>query len=187
MSLGTLYSTKRNDGSPLRHVDWVTVIIYLLMVLAGAISIYAASYDFDNASIFSFDEFSGKQLRWVGLSLFLGLVLLLVDWRVYETYAWPIYIILAVLLAATPLLAHDIKGSLSWIKIGPMSIQPAEFGKFATALALAKLFSGYNFHLNAKPINYVKALVIILLPVVLILAQKETGSALVYLSLFFVL
>ena len=157
------------------------------MVLAGAISIYAASYDFDNASIFSFDEFSGKQLRWVGLSLFLGLVLLLVDWRVYETYAWPIYIILAVLLAATPLLAHDIKGSLSWIKIGPMSIQPAEFGKFATALALAKLFSGYNFHLNAKPINYVKALVIILLPVVLILAQKETGSALVYLSLFFVL
>lgn len=187
MSLGTLYSTKRNDGSLLRHVDWVTVIIYLLMVLAGAISIYAASYDFDNASIFSFDEFSGKQLRWVGLSLFLGLVLLLVDWRVYETYAWPIYIILAVLLAATPLLAHDIKGSLSWIKIGPMSIQPAEFGKFATALALAKLFSGYNFHLNAKPINYVKALVIILLPVVLILAQKETGSALVYLSLFFVL
>lgn len=187
MSLGTLYRTKRQEGSPLRHVDWVTVIIYLLMVIAGAISIYAASYDFDNASIFSFDEFSGKQLRWIGLSLFLGLVLLLVDWRVYETYAWPIYIVLALLLAATPLLAHDIKGSLSWIKIGPMSIQPAEFGKFATALALAKLFSGYNFRLNAKPMNYVKALVIILLPVVLILAQKETGSALVYLSLFFVL
>lgn len=187
MSQGTLYRTKRTEGSPLRHVDWMTVVIYLLMVVAGAISIYAASYDFDNASIFSFDEFSGKQLRWVGLSLFLGLVLLLVDWRIFETYAWPIYIVLALLLAATPLLAHDIKGSLSWIKIGSMSIQPAEFGKFATALALAKLFSSYNFQLNAKPSNYVKALLIILLPIVLILAQKETGSALVYLSLFFVL
>lgn len=187
MSQGTLYRTKRTDGSPLRHVDWMTVVIYLLMVVAGAISIYAASYDFDNASIFSFDEFSGKQLRWVGLSLFLGLVLLLVDWRIFETYAWPIYIVLALLLAATPLLAHDIKGSLSWIKIGSMSIQPAEFGKSATALALAKLFSSYNFQLNAKPSNYVKALLIILLPIVLILAQKETGSALVYLSLFFVL
>lgn len=187
MSQGTLYRTKRTEGSPLRHVDWMTVVIYLLMVVAGAISIYAASYDFDNASIFSFDEFSGKQLRWVGLSLFLGLVLLLVDWRIFETYAWPIYIVLALLLAATPLLAHDIKGSLSWIKIGSMSIQPAEFGKSATALALAKLFSSYNFQLNAKPSNYVKALLIILLPIVLILAQKETGSALVYLSLFFVL
>ena len=187
MSQGTLYRTKRTEGAPLRHVDWITVVIYLLMVVAGAISIYAASYDFDNASIFSFDEFSGKQLRWVGLSLFLGLVLLLVDWRIFETYAWPIYIVLALLLAATPLLAHDIKGSLSWIKIGSMSIQPAEFGKSATALALAKLFSSYNFQLNAKPSNYVKALLIILLPIVLILAQKETGSALVYLSLFFVL
>ena len=133
---------RRQEVNPLAHVDWVTIIIYLLMVVAGAISIYAASYDFDNASIFSFDEFSGKQMRWIGLSLFLGLVLLLVDWRVYETYAWPVYIVLAILLAATPLLAHDIKGSLSWIKIGSMSIQPAEFGKFATALALAKLFSG---------------------------------------------
>ena len=178
---------RRQEVNPLAHVDWVTIIIYLLMVVAGAISIYAASYDFDNASIFSFDEFSGKQMRWIGLSLFLGLVLLLVDWRVYETYAWPIYIVLAILLAATPLLAHDIKGSLSWIKIGSMSIQPAEFGKFATALALAKLFSGYNFQLNAKPSNYLKALFIILLPFVLILGQKETGSALVYLSLFFVL
>lgn len=177
----------RQEVNPLRHVDRITIIIYLLMVVAGAISIYAASYDFDNASIFSFDEFSGKQLRWVGLSLVVGLIILLVDWRVYETYAWPIYIAITLILAATPLLAHDIKGSLSWISLGPMSIQPAEFGKFATALALAKLFSGYNFQLNAKPMNYVKSLVIILLPFVLILLQKETGSALVYISLFFVL
>lgn len=173
--------------SKLRYVDWVTVLIYLILVTVGAISIYAASYDFDNASIFSFDEFSGKQIRWIGLSLVLGLVLLLIDSRVYETYAYPVYVIVMLILAVTPLLAHDIKGSLSWINFGPMSLQPAEFGKFATALALAKVFGGYNFSLNAKPSNYVRVLVIILLPIALILAQKETGSSLVYLALFFVL
>lgn len=176
-----------NSGALFRNIDWFTVIIYLILVIAGAISIYAASYDFDNASLFSFDEFSGKQLRWIGLSLILGLILLLIDARLYETYAYPIYVGVVILLFITPFVAHDIKGSLSWISVGPMSLQPAEFGKFATALALAKFFSSYNFSLNARASNYVKALAIIFIPVVLILLQKETGSALVYLALFFVL
>lgn len=153
----------------------------------GAISIYAASYDFDNASIFSFDEFSGKQIRWIGLSFVLGLMLLLIDARMYETYAYPIYTGLLLLLIVTIFIAPDIKGSRSWLVLGPMSIQPAEFAKFATALALAKLFSTYNFSLNGNPGNYIKALLIFFIPIGLILAQKETGSALVYLSLFFVL
>lgn len=182
-----LQRTNDNQPSVFRHVDWVTVIIYLIMVLAGVVSIYAASYDFDEASMFSFAEFSGKQLRWIGLGLLLGFFVLLVDSRVYDTYAYPIYIFMLLLLLVTPFLAHDIKGSRSWLTIGPMSLQPAEFAKFATALALAKLFSGYNFVLNARPMNYVRALAIILLPVVLILLQNETGSALAYLALFFVL
>ncbi|MDE6393816.1 MAG: rod shape-determining protein RodA, partial [Duncaniella sp.] len=81
----------------------------------------------------------------------------------------------------------DTKGSHSWLVFGPMSLQPAEFGKFATALCLAKLFSSYNFSLNASNKNYVKVLTVIFLPVLLIIGQNETGSALVYLSLFFVL
>lgn len=168
-------------------VDWLTVALYLAMVLFGVVSIYAASYDFDHASIFSFDEFSGKQLRWIGLSLLLGVVLLLIDARMYETYAFPVYVMVVLLLLATPFLAPDIKGSHSWLVIGPMSLQPAEFAKFATALALAKLFSGYNFQLNAKVSNYIKALSIIFIPIVLILLQNETGSALTFLALFFVL
>ncbi len=179
---------RRGDSQGiLRHLDWLTVILYFLLVTAGVISIYAASYDYDNASIFSFDEFSGKQITWVGLSFVLGLVLLLVDSRMYETYAYPIYIAMMALLVVTIFIAPDIKGSRSWLVLGSMSLQPAEFSKFATALALAKLFSTYGFNLNASPSNYVKALFIIFLPVVLILAQKETGSALVYMSLFFVL
>lgn len=182
-----MQNQRDNSPSVFRHLDWATVFIYLAMVIAGVVSIYAASYDFDNASMFSFDEFSGKQIRWIGLGLILGFVVLLTDARIYDTYAYPIYIVFLVVLLITPFIAHDIKGSKSWISLGPMSLQPAEFAKVATALALAKLFSGYNFILNAKPINYVKAILIIFTPIVLILLQNETGSALAYMALFFVL
>ncbi len=81
------------------------------MILAGVYSIYAASYDFDNASIFSFDEFSGKQIRWIGLALALAVVLLIFDARVYETYAYPIYIFMLLIMVVTIFVAPDIKGS----------------------------------------------------------------------------
>lgn len=173
--------------SVFKSIDWFTVIIYLLLVSAGAVSIYAASYDFDNASIFDFNEFSGKQFLWIGLALILGMVILILDYRVYETYAYPVYICILLLLAVTIFIAPNINGSRSWIVLGPVSLQPAEFGKFATALALAKLFNSYNFNLNTKISNYFRALIIIFLPVCLVLCQKETGSALVYLSLILVL
>ena len=176
-----------NQPSLLRGVDWFTVALYAILVVLGAVSIYAASYDFDNARIFSFDEFSGKQMLWIGLSFFIGLVLLLLDRRIYETYAFPIYVGMLLMLLVTIFVSPNIKGSHSWLVFGPVSLQPAEFAKFATALALAKLFGGYNFILNARVSNYLRALAIIFLPVVLILAQNETGSALVYMSLFFVL
>lgn len=179
--------SRNTNISVFQNVDWVVIVIYLLLVIAGAISIYAASYDFDNASIFDFNEFSGKQIRWIGLALVLGLVILLIDKRMLETYAYPIYIAILLLLIVTIGIAPNIKGSHSWLVLGPVSLQPAEFGKFATALALAKLFSTYNFSLNARPMNYVKALSIIFVPIALILAQNETGSALAYLALVFVL
>ena len=173
--------------SVFRSVDWITILLYLLLVSAGAISIYAASYDFDNASIFDFSEFSGKQTMWIGLSLVIGCCILLLDYRLYEAYAYPIYGVVILVLIATIFLAPDIKGSRSWLVFGPVSLQPAEFGKFATALALAKLFDSYNFNLNAKISNYYRAFIIIFLPIILILLQKETGSALVYISFLFVL
>ncbi len=178
---------RSETSSILRNIDWPTVMIYLIMVICGVVSIYAASYDFDEASMFSGDEFSGKQIRWIGLAFALGFVILLIDARMYETYAYPIYLAVLVLLLITPFVAHDIKGSRSWISFGSMSLQPAEFAKFATALALAKLFSAYQFVLNARFSNYVMAVGIIVLPVILILAQNETGSALTFMALFFVL
>lgn len=173
--------------SMFRSIDWITIVIYLLLVVTGAVSIYAASYDFDNASLFDFAEFSGKQFVWIGLSLIVGCVIMLLDYRLYEAYAYPIYGCVILLLIVTIFIAPDIKGSRSWLVLGPVSLQPAEFGKFATALALAKLFDSYNFRLNAKLSNYFHAFIIIFLPIILILMQKETGSALVYFSLIFVL
>ncbi|MDE6557259.1 MAG: rod shape-determining protein RodA, partial [Duncaniella sp.] len=185
MFKSSVFSDK--NTSVFKYVDWFTIGLYIVLVLAGMVSIYAASYDFDHANMLSFSEFSGKQFRWIGLSLMLGLVILLIDVRVYENYAYIIYVSLLFLLLVTIFVAPDIKGSHSWLVLGPVSLQPAEFGKFATALCLAKLFSGYNFVLNASKKNYMKALMIIFLPIILILAQNETGSALVYMSLFFVL
>lgn len=157
------------------------------MVFAGVVSIYSASYDFDHANLFSFNEFSGKQIRWILMAFVIALALLLIETRMYETYAYLIYGLVVILLAVTPVLAPDIKGSRSWLVLGPMSLQPAEFAKVATSLALARLFASYNFTLNSSALNYVKACAIILVPFVLILLQKETGSALVFLALFFVL
>lgn len=171
----------------MRNIDWPTVLIYVALVICGVFSIYAACYDFDEASLFSADEFSGKQIRWIGLAFALGFIILLINARMYETYAYPIYIVVLILLLITPFIAHDIKGSRSWISFGSMSLQPAEFAKVATALALAKLFSAYQFVLNSKFSNYVMAVCIIVMPIILILAQNETGSALTFLALFFVL
>ncbi|MDE7426249.1 MAG: rod shape-determining protein RodA [Muribaculaceae bacterium] len=180
-------SLNNRTPSLLRDFDWFTLLLYILMVTAGVISIYAASYDFDQASLLNADEFSGKQIRWIGLAGILAFFIMLIDPRMFETYASPIYVVTLILLLITPFIAHDIKGSRSWISFGSMSLQPAEFAKCATALALAKLFSGYQFSLNAKLSNYVRAILIIVLPIVLILAQNETGTALTFMALFFVL
>ena len=181
--------SKNTDAgvSVFKAIDWVTIVIYLVLVSFGAVSIYAASYDFDNASIFDFSESSGKQVMWIALSIVIGFIIMLTDYRIYKTYAYPIYIVVLFVLLVTIFIAPDIKGSHSWLKLGPVSLQPAEFGKFATSLALAKLFDSYNFTLNAKISNYFRALIIVFLPIILILLQSETGSALVYLSFIFVL
>lgn len=178
---------RSTNQSTFGNIDWVTVIIYTIMVFSGVVCIYTASYDFDGASIFSFDEFSGKQMLWAGLSFVLGMFLLLIDARLYETYAYPIYAGIILLLIITIFIAPDVKGSHSWLVFGPVSLQPAEFAKFATALALGKMFSTYGFSIKNNVGNLFKAMLLFMMPIVIIIMQNETGSALVYLSLFLML
>ncbi len=162
-------------------VDKVTIVLYLILVVLGCVTIYAASYNFDNASIFDFSERSGKQIMWIGISLAVSFIILMSDSRIYETYAYLVYLIMMLLLFVTIFVAKDINGSRSWLVLGPISLQPAEFAKFATALAVAKLFNGYNFKFTS-PGNFIKVVLLVLLPMCLIISQKETGSALVFLS-----
>lgn len=179
----------RNDNentSLIRSVDWLTITIYLIMVVAGIVTIMSASHNIETGLLIDWSNYSGKQIIWAGLSLVIGLVLLLLDRRIYEAYAYPIYGIMIMVLIVTIFIAPDIQGSRSWIKIGSNSIQPAEFAKFATALALAKLFDTYGFALNSWR-NYAIAAAIIVTPILSIILERETGSALVYTSLIFVL
>lgn len=170
-----------------RSLDWWTILIYMALLAFGWISICGASYDFEmGGDIFSFDSRSGMQIVWICTSLALGLVLLMLDDKLYDTFAYVFYLLLLVLLFVTPFLAHDIKGSHSWIKIGPFSFQSAEFAKCATALALTKFMSTYGYNIGRWK-DFMLTLAIIVVPIVLIILQRETGSALVYLAFFLVL
>lgn len=177
-------SKRDKEQSIIRNLDWFTLFIFVVLVAMGWMSVCGASYDFDQGTqLLDFSSRSGMQMVWILTSLVLGSVILCVDDRLVESLSYIIYIGFIVLLFVTPMLAHDIKGSLSWIKIGPFSLQPAEFAKFATALCVAKVISSFNFDLSRWR-DLIISTILVLLPMGLIVMQKETGSALVYLAFF---
>ena len=172
--------------SMVKSVDWITICIYLVLVVLGWISICGASYDYGDMDFFSMDTRAGKQLLWIGCSLLLGFVILMIEDKIYDWFAYIFYTVMMFLLLVTPFLAEDINGSYSWLKFGPVSLQPAEFAKFATALTLSKFIGAYHFTINKMKYS-LPVIALILLPMVLIVLQKETGSALVYLAFFLML
>ena len=174
---------KDNQPSVLRSIDWWTIIIYVALLSFGWISVCGASYTYGDTDILSLDTRSGMQIVWIGTSLLLGLILLLLDDRFYDMFAYIIYGLLLVLLFATIFNTHTIKGSRSWLVLGPLRLQPAEFAKFATALALAKFMSIYGYDINRWR-HFAATLAIIFVPMLFIVLQRETGSALVYLAFF---
>lgn len=169
--------------SVLKSLDWWTIGIYIALLIFGWISVCGASYTYGDNDIFSLGARSGMQIVWICTSIALGFVLLMLDNRFYDTFSYVIYGILLLLLFATIFNPHEIKGSRSWLVLGPLRLQPAEFAKFATALAISKLMSTYGFDIHRMK-DFVAACVVVMLPMLFIVAQKETGSALVYLSFF---
>ncbi len=165
--------------------DWVVVTLYVLLIVFGWFSICGASHEIGETNFFDFDTRTGKQLIWMGLAIVLGFTLLMTDDHYFEALADLIYWIVVVVLIVTPFVAKDIKGSRSWISLGVVNLQPAEFAKCATALALAKMVGKFGFSLDDKR-NLMKAGALVLLPMALIVLQKETGSALVFLTFFLV-
>lgn len=169
-----------------KTLDWVTIGIYLLLIIAGWISVCGASYDYGDRDFLDVSTRAGKQFMWIICSFGLGFVLLMLEDRMYDMFSYIIYISLILLLIVTIFIAPETKGSRSWLVLGPVNLQPAEFAKFATALALAKFMNAYSFHIKRWKC-FLPLAAFILLPMLLIIAQKETGSALVYLAFFLVL
>ncbi|MFY9597956.1 MAG: rod shape-determining protein RodA [Dysgonamonadaceae bacterium] len=177
----------REEISDRGHVDRLTVWMYVIFLILGWLSVYAASYDIENAAgLFDLSDRSTMQLVWIGTSLVLAFALLKIDTGFYETYAFVFYLAGIFLLIVTYLVAPEINGSRSWLVVGPVRLQPAEFMKFIIALALAKVFSLYDFRLMKRK-NLLFTFSIILLPAILVVLQSETGTALVYASFLLVL
>jgi len=169
-----------------KTVDWLTILLYVIMVTVGWFSIYGAIYDIDNPNVFNFGSRPVMQLIWIGTSIILIFLIMMLDKHFFETFAYLIYGLSVLLLIITIFLAPEIKGSQSWLVITPsIRFQPAEFAKFATLLALAKLINSYEFNLF-KPKNFVIAAWIVFLPMLCVVLQRETGSALVFVALILV-
>ena len=169
-----------------KSVDWITVLFYLLMVIAGWFSICGASYEFETTGLFDPASRPGSQLIWIGTSFGLIFVIMMMERDFFEVFGYFFYAFVIMLLIATIFFAPNIKGSESWLVIGPVRIQSAEFAKFSTALAVAKAMNTYGFKLVTLK-NFCVVLGLIFLPMICILLQKETGSALVFFSFFLML
>ena len=168
------------------NIDWITLSIYYAFVAWGLLCIYASVYQDEHPMIYDMSRNYGKQLMWIGISLFLGMLILLVDEKFFYAFAYPTYVITMLLLVAVLALGTTVKGSSSWIEIGGFRMQPAEFAKFGASLALARYLSGFNTKWENRKTQIISG-AIILLPMAIILLQNETGSALVFASFVFVL
>jgi len=176
----------RRYGNIFANVDWATILIYLALVFIGWINIYAAVYSEEHHSIFDISQRYGKQLMWIGFAFILAIVILMLEGQFFTSFAYPIYGVIMFSLVAVLLLGVEVNGATSWFKIGSVKIQPSEFAKFATVLALSKYLSGLSIRMQDFKTKVV-ATAIIVFPAFLILLQNDTGSTLVYAAFILVL
>ena len=170
-----------------RSVDWSLVICYLLLILIGWVNIYASIHSTEPASIFDWESRSGKQAVWIGTSFILaGIILFTLNPRIYEGLSLPIYLMTIGLLVAVIFLGIEVKGSRSWFEFGPIRFQPAEVSKISTSLMLATVMSQLGYRIGRMR-DFILTAIIIILPMMIIVLQSETGSALVYVGFIFML
>ncbi|NOX48854.1 MAG: rod shape-determining protein RodA [Chlorobi bacterium] len=176
----------RNRGNIFQNIDRVTILLYFLLVFVGWINIYAAVYNDEHQSILDMSQNYGKQLIWISTSIILILVIFLIEAKFFSTFSYVIYFLMVLVLIAVLLVGKEIAGSKSWFQIGSFSIQPAEFAKFATALALAKYLSQIDVDITRLKTKLFAGF-IIFAPAALILLQHDTGSAMVFVAFALVL
>lgn len=170
-----------------KTIDWRLIICYLLLVFFGWLNIYAAVRSSEPASIFDLSCNSGKQFIWMMTAFILAIFILFVfSPRLWEVISSPAYAFVVVLLVLVIFLSKDVKGSHSWFEFGPVKFQPAEISKITTSLLLATVMSKPNFKMTNRA-DFIKAALIVGMPMLIIVAESETGSALVYVGFLFVL
>ena len=166
-------------------VDWWTVLMYAVLVIIGWLNIYAALFN-ENYELMDFSQKYGRQLIWISIAFLIAIFILFFNWKFFEGFAYLIYILSLLSLIGVLLFGIEVNGAKSWFDFGFMRIQPAEFAKVACCLALAKFLSRLNMSLE-KTKNKIIATALILLPVIFITLQNDTGSALVYSTFILVL
>lgn len=177
----------RQDDLYINKIDWISIAIYSVLVIIGWINIYAAVYDEQSIkSIFDFSINSGKQLVWIWTAILLITVIMVADYRLFENLSLILYGFFIILLILTPYIGKEVNGQILSVGFGDFRIQPAEFAKFATALALAKFIERPMFDLGQIKCQ-VQAIAIIMVPVILIMLQPDTGTAMVYFAFFIML
>lgn len=166
-------------------LDWGAVVIFFVLMLLGWLNIYAAVYDEGAATGFTIASKYGSQLIWIGVCVVAAVVIMLIDEIYYHIMAYPLYFTMLLVLVATLFVGTTINGAQSWLRFGGFSVQPAEFAKFTTALALARYMSSYNFSMSSWRSKVYGALIFIA-PMVIILLQNDAGSAIVFASFMLV-
>lgn len=175
----------RKEESLVAHLDWALFIVYMILLIMGVATVYSTAYNEDHPNIFDFSQKYGKQIMWVGVSLFLGLMVFLIDSDIYRKFCVPIYLFTLVLLVIV-LFMPAVNGAHAWLGIGSMGIQPAEFAKIGTGLLLARFISNVNVkQQNIQTVLLANA--IILIPMSLILLQPDAGTFVVFTSFLFVM
>ena len=174
-------------NSIIGKIDWVTVLLYLALVMIGWFSIFSARYNEAHPSIFDLTQVYGKQLLWIGGALLVGFIILLIDAKFFNVFSLWIYIFFLFCLFAVLVYGTATKGATSWIDLGGgVKFQPSEFAKMATALAVAGYLDRLDVDLQKRKDQIVTA-ALILIPMALVLLQNDTGSAIVFVSFIFVL
>jgi rod shape determining protein RodA len=176
-----------SNNSIFYNIDWITVLIYVVLVLMGWANIYAAVYNEEHYIITDISQKYGKQMLWIGTAFLLALIVLIIDENFYTAFAYVIYGFFMVLIIAVPFLGREVKGSRSWFRFGDFGLQPAEFMKFATNLAIAKSLSNQNIKI-ADYRNTIITLLMLGIPMIIIMKlQDETGLAIVFVAFIFTL
>ncbi len=175
-----------SGSSVLKRIDWLSILFYALLVAIGWINIYSTTFSEADPSIFNFDALYGKQLLFIGTSIFAIIIILALEANFFERFSSVFYLISIISLLGLFVFGKTIAGATSWYDLGFFNLQPSEFAKLATALALAKYLSDIQTDIKHKK-DQLFAFLIILIPVLLVIPQPDPGSALVFFALVFVL